>query len=79
MSINADDWIARSTIDPAVLERWPDCRVILVAAEHVDTAVELLPQIEPYAGCFADSRGTVWCTVDFARRLSPHSPRSGPS
>ncbi len=38
MSITAHDWITRSTVDATVLERWPDYRVILVAAVHVDTA-----------------------------------------
>lgn len=38
MSITAHDWIAGSTIDDAVLGRWPDYRVILVAADVVDTA-----------------------------------------
>jgi DNA/RNA-binding domain of Phe-tRNA-synthetase-like protein len=38
MSITAHDWIARSAVDPAVLERWPDYQVILVAADRVDTA-----------------------------------------
>lgn len=38
MSISAHDWITQSTVDPAVFERWPDYRVILVAVDHVDTA-----------------------------------------
>lgn len=38
MSIVAHDWITRSTVHPAVLERWPRYRVILVAADHVDVA-----------------------------------------
>ena len=38
MSITAYDWITRSTIDPRIFERWPDYRLILVAADHVDTA-----------------------------------------
>lgn len=38
MSISAADWIARSTLDAAIFERWPDYRVVLVAADHVDTA-----------------------------------------
>ena len=36
MSISAADWIASSSVDPAVLERWPHYRVHLVAAEGVD-------------------------------------------
>ncbi|MGE0140838.1 MAG: B3/4 domain-containing protein [Ilumatobacteraceae bacterium] len=37
MSITAADWIAHSTIDPAIFERWPAYRVILVAVDHADT------------------------------------------
>ena len=40
---------------------------VAAAVDDVEAAVELLPQLEPYAGCLADSRGTVWCTIDFAR------------
>ena len=36
MSISAADWIAMSSVDPAVLERWPRYRVHLVAAQDVD-------------------------------------------
>lgn len=32
------DWITGSTVNPAIFERWPDYRVILVAADRVDTA-----------------------------------------
>ena len=32
------DWMTRSTVSPAIFERWPDYRVILVAAHRVDTA-----------------------------------------
>ncbi len=39
MSISAHDWIAGSTVDPTIFERWPDYRLVLVAAEHVDVAV----------------------------------------
>lgn len=38
MTITMHDWISRSTVDPAVFERWPDYRVILLAADHVDPA-----------------------------------------
>lgn len=34
--MTARDWVTRSTVDQAVLERWPDYRVIFVAADHVD-------------------------------------------
>ena len=34
--ISAHDWIDNSTIDVAVLERWPDYRVWLVATDDVD-------------------------------------------
>lgn len=38
MSISAEEWIVRSSVEPNVHERWPDYRVILVAADRVDTA-----------------------------------------
>jgi DNA/RNA-binding domain of Phe-tRNA-synthetase-like protein len=38
MSITAAEWVARSVVDPAVRDRWPDYQVILVAADDVDTA-----------------------------------------
>jgi len=38
MSITTHDWISRSTVDPALLEGRPDYRVILVAADRIDTA-----------------------------------------
>jgi DNA/RNA-binding domain of Phe-tRNA-synthetase-like protein len=38
VTITMHDWISRSTVDPAIFERWPDYRVILVAADRVDTA-----------------------------------------
>lgn len=38
MSITAHEWITGSAIDPAVFERWPDYRLILVAADSVDAA-----------------------------------------
>lgn len=38
MTISAADWIARSSVDPSVFERWPDYRVILVAGDQVDVA-----------------------------------------
>lgn len=36
MSISASDWIACATVDPAVVARWPDYRVHLVASDKVD-------------------------------------------
>ena len=36
MSISTHDWITHSTVDPGIFERWPDYRLVLVAAEHVD-------------------------------------------
>jgi DNA/RNA-binding domain of Phe-tRNA-synthetase-like protein len=36
MSITAHDWVARSSVDRGVHERWPDYRVILVASDGVD-------------------------------------------
>lgn len=36
MSIDASEWVAHSTIDPAVLERWPGYRAILIASDDVD-------------------------------------------
>ena len=38
MSITAHDWISRSSVEPAIFERWPDYRVSLVAADHLDVA-----------------------------------------
>ena len=38
MSICAHDWVARSTVDPTIFERWPDYHLVLVAAEHVDAS-----------------------------------------
>jgi len=39
MSIDAAAWVAGSSVDPAVFARWPDYRVLLVAADHVDPAM----------------------------------------
>lgn len=39
MSITAADWVAGSTVDATVFDRWPVYRVILIAADHVDTAL----------------------------------------
>lgn len=39
MSITARDWVDRSSVDGAIFDRWPDYRVIFVAADHVDAAV----------------------------------------
>jgi DNA/RNA-binding domain of Phe-tRNA-synthetase-like protein len=36
MSISMHDWINGSTVDPVIFERWPDYRLVLVAAELVD-------------------------------------------
>ncbi len=36
MSRAVHDWINGSTVDPAIFERWPDYRLVLVAAEDVD-------------------------------------------
>lgn len=38
MSITAHDWIAGSSIDPQVCDRWPGYRAVLVAADSVDVA-----------------------------------------
>ena len=38
MTITVHDWITGSSVNPAIFERWPDYRVILVAADRVDTA-----------------------------------------
>jgi DNA/RNA-binding domain of Phe-tRNA-synthetase-like protein len=36
--MEAADWIARSSVEQQVFERWPDYRVVLVAVDHVDVA-----------------------------------------
>ena len=33
-TITADDWVDRASVDPSVTVRWPDYRVILVAADE---------------------------------------------
>lgn len=38
MTITADDWLSRSSVDAAVLGRWPGYRVTLLAADDVDTS-----------------------------------------
>jgi DNA/RNA-binding domain of Phe-tRNA-synthetase-like protein len=38
MSVSALDWITRATVDPTVVERWPDYRVQLIACDDVDAA-----------------------------------------
>jgi DNA/RNA-binding domain of Phe-tRNA-synthetase-like protein len=38
MSITAHDWIDGAVVDEAILERWPDYQVTLVAADLVETA-----------------------------------------
>lgn len=37
-TMSAADWITRSTIDAEVFTRWPSYRVVLVAADYIDTA-----------------------------------------
>lgn len=37
MTIDAAAWIAGSSVDADMFERWPGYRVILVAVDHVDT------------------------------------------
>lgn len=55
MTISAPDWIAASSVDPAILERWPDYRVTLLAADMVDvvgladTADRLIDEATAYA------------------------------
>ena len=39
MSISSHDWTTGSTVDPAIFERWPGYRVVLVAADHMDPLV----------------------------------------
>jgi DNA/RNA-binding domain of Phe-tRNA-synthetase-like protein len=39
MTIDAAAWVDGSSVDPAVFERWPGYRVILVASDHVDSAM----------------------------------------
>lgn len=60
MSISAADWIARASVDPRVLMRWPDYRVYLVAAEAVDadrlTAVADELMVEATAAARAGER-----------------------
>lgn len=36
MSISAMDWVANTTVDHSVHERWPNYQAILVASDHVD-------------------------------------------
>lgn len=36
--ISAQEWIHNSAIDPSIWDRWPDYRVWLVAADHVDAS-----------------------------------------
>ncbi len=38
MTIAADEWVMRSTVDPSVHDRWPGYQAILIAADHVDVA-----------------------------------------
>ena len=38
MSISATEWIARSRIDPAIFERWPDYRLVMIASDHVEAS-----------------------------------------
>lgn len=56
MTISLHDWITRSSVDPAVFERWPDYRVILVAADHVDTAELGTAAIRLHAGALESVR-----------------------
>jgi DNA/RNA-binding domain of Phe-tRNA-synthetase-like protein len=36
MTLTAHDWVTRSAIDPAVLQRWPSYQVTLVATDHAN-------------------------------------------
>jgi DNA/RNA-binding domain of Phe-tRNA-synthetase-like protein len=45
MSITAHAWVTLSTVDPAVTDRWPDYRVILIAADEVDVS-RLAPVVD---------------------------------
>jgi DNA/RNA-binding domain of Phe-tRNA-synthetase-like protein len=38
MSISAHDWTTASSVDPEIFDRWPNYRVMLVAADTVDVA-----------------------------------------
>lgn len=38
MAISAQEWVAGSSVDAAVLDRWPDYQVTLLAADDVDVA-----------------------------------------
>jgi DNA/RNA-binding domain of Phe-tRNA-synthetase-like protein len=38
MSITTNDWLARSAVHPSMFERWPDYRVVLIAADQIATA-----------------------------------------
>ena len=63
MSITAEQWLATSSIDPHVFDRWPDYRAILVAADHVD--VERLTPVAEQLLADAHAR---------ARSLDPNQP-----
>lgn len=45
MTITAADWLAHSTVEAGVFQRWPDYRVTLIAVDHID-AVTLTPVAE---------------------------------
>lgn len=38
MTLDAEEWIERSAVDAGVLARWPDYRVVLLAADDIDVA-----------------------------------------
>lgn len=57
MSITALEWVSYSSVDSAVLDRWPEYRVILVAADRVDVGALAAVAEEMIAEATASARG----------------------
>lgn len=56
MRIAAEEWVARSTVDPGVHDRWPGYQAILLAADDVDV-IRLVPIADMlFAQAHADAR-----------------------
>ena len=69
MTIDAASWIAGSSVDAVVFERWPAYRVVLVAVDHVDTATLALVA----EGLLADAQ--VAARAGEAGHVDPHTAR----
>ncbi len=58
MSISAEDWVANTTVEHSVFDRWPNYQAILVASDHVDLDRLSMVTDELFAEAHGAARGT---------------------